>query len=171
MSCACGISPQSPGSFEWSAPVSASGRKSFDDGLVDELRLLSFQALSGPSAPVVSLLPVCPTRNLARDLHLMSSRSCTCVVDRDCIKCSGASAVRNLVSFSTRCTSLCVRHIVRSCCRSAQSRSGCTLHPLWVCSSQSAVGTALLSCFSPAVGPICTLADSIMHRVVHDLGI
>ena len=112
--------------------------------LVDELQLLGFQALSGPPAPVVSQRQACPTRNLVRELHLLSLRSDTCVKEQT-VDSSNASAVKNLISTWYTSLLVCVatRVVDVACCWR------CSFHPLWVRSSQPAVGTALLSSFRP----------------------
>ena len=119
-------SQQSSGTTEWSAPVSVSPtdrsqlchmnwglllRRDRDfDRLVDELQLLGFPALPGPSAPVVSQrLPATSFESCT----LFESPQCSvhmCVED-ETVDPSSASSVRNLVSFSTWCVA-CVRHSV-----------------------------------------------------------
>ena len=112
--------------------------------LVDDQQLLGLQALSGPSAPVVSQRPACPTRKLVRELHLLSLGSDTCVKEQT-TDSSNASAVKNLISTWYTSLLVCVatRVVDVACCWR------CSFQPLWVRS------------FS--------LSVSITHRVVLNL--
>ena len=129
------------------------------DGLVDELQVLAFPALSGLSAPVVSQRLVCSTRDLVRELHLLSLRS-VLLTRASKMRLSAPRAPLGMVHIVGR-----VRHLVRlrrhlglasstlpavgiaqlACswlccftrCGSALSRCGCYFHPLWVRSSHS----------------------------------
>ena len=147
-----------------SASVSGQGSRC----LVDELQLLGFPALSGPSAPVVSLRPAC--HSCCSRAASVESPQCSvdiCVED-ETVDSSGASSVRKLVSFSTRCTSLRVCVTPLSCTPASSSSArlvgvGCCWHcssglqlamlfqPLWVRS------VPLWLLFSPAVGPLSSV--------------
>ena len=132
--------------------------------LVDDQQLLGLQALSGPSAPVVSQRPACPTRKLVRELHLLSLRSDTCVTEQTADS-SNASAVKNLISTWYTSLLVCVatRVVDVACCWRG------SFHPLWVRNSRPAVGAALLSSFQPLWVRSFSLSVSITHRVVLNL--
>ena len=158
------MSQQSSGSFEYSAPVSVSS--------TDRSQLLSTNCNCWASNHCLGhrRLSSHNERYVHRELHLLSLRSYSHVW-YETTDSSSASAVRNLVSFSTQRTSLCVRRLVVLYAFDFQlvsSTLSALFHPLWVRSCQffsSAVG----SLFSPAVRPLFSFAVSIMHRVVLDL--
>ena len=117
------------------------------DGLVDELQLLGCQALSDPSAPVVSQRLVC--HSCCSRAASVASPQCsvdTCVEDgRFC--CGELDLVLGLVHIVARVSPrssparfvdvACCWQCFSASCRPALSRSGCSFHPLWVRSFHS----------------------------------
>ena len=137
------------------------------DGLVDELQLLGFQALSesiGVCRLTTTVCHSCCSRAASVESPQCSVDTC---VEDETVNSSGASAVWNLILFSAWCISLRVCHLaISGSLRRRCLQLAVLFHPLWIrsfplwllysaccwhCSSQS---------FSPAVDPLFSLARS-----------